>query len=188
MCHMDIQRFDISGPLLLTLQTFPDERGWFAEAYNARAFSEATGEHPVFVQQNLSVSVRGVLRGLHFQKPPHAQDKLIRVESGEVLDVAVDLRRGSPTFGRWISVRLSSETPQCFFIPKGFAHGFAVLSKTASFQYLVTDFWDKASEGGVVWNDPDLAIDWMIKTPIVAKKDAELPRFSELGDIFRYGE
>lgn len=183
---MDVQPCSIPGLMLIKPRVFTDDRGYFFEAFNARDFSKAIGKEIVFVQDNISQSRRGVLRGLHFQRPPHAQDKLVRVTRGSVLDVAVDLRAGSPTFGTWEAVELSEENHHALFIPKGFAHGFIATSDLVTFEYKVSDGWDQESEGGIVWSDPDLSIAWGIEQPIVSKKDAVLPRLSDLGEIFRY--
>lgn len=162
---------------------FEDERGFFLESYNKKEFAD-NGIDVEFVQDNHSRSSKDILRGLHFQKPPFAQDKLVRVTKGEVLDVAVDIRRDSPTFGKWAKVLLSEQNKKMFFVPKGFAHGFLVLSETADFLYKVTNYYNKDSEGGIIWNDPDLKIDWGIDEPILSEKDLILPRFQNLENIF----
>ncbi len=162
---------------------FGDERGYFFESYSERDFTEAVG--PVkFVQDNESKSRYGVLRGLHFQKEPYAQAKLVRVVSGAVLDVAVDLRKGSPTFGRHFSVELTGENHRQFFIPKGFAHGFCVLSEEVVFQYKCDEFYHPEAEGGIAWNDPDLAIDWRLPASdlILSPKDQRHPSFKTYND------
>lgn len=148
----------IAGLYVVTPQVFGDERGYFMETYQERDFAAAGIDHR-FVQDNQSSSRRGVLRGLHFQIN-HPQDKLVRVISGEVFDVAVDLRQGSETFGKWYGVRLSAENKKQFFIPKNFAHGFLVLSEHAEFCYKVTDFYHPNDEGGLMYNDPDIGVDW----------------------------
>lgn len=150
------------------------------ETYNYEDF-KAAGLDMVFVQDNQSSSTKGVLRGLHFQRE-HTQGKLVRVVSGEVFDVAVDIRKGSKTFGKWFGVTLSAEKKNMFYIPEGFAHGFYVLSDTAEFTYKCTDFYDPSSEGGIKWDDPTIAVDWPIPegvTPNISEKDAKHPAFSE---------
>lgn len=173
---MNIERFEIEGLLLLEPRVFEDERGYFFETYSEKTMSEV-GIDVRFVQDNISLSKKGVIRGLHFQREPYAQDKLVRVVRGEVLDVVVDLREGSPTYGKHQSVVLSDANHKMFFIPKGFAHGFAVLSDDALFEYKVSALYHPESEGGIIWNDSTLAIDWGIADPIVGKKDQALPGF-----------
>jgi len=169
----------ISGLFVIEPQVFSDDRGFFLESYNQKLFAD-NGINVTFVQDNHSRSSKNVLRGLHFQRPPFAQDKLIRVVSGEVFDVAVDVRPGSPTFGKFESVVLSADNHQMFFIPTGFAHGFCVLSKTADFLYKCTNFYSKESEGGVLWNDPNINIPWPIETPILSSKDQSWPLLKDL--------
>ena len=149
----------ISGLVIIQPSVFGDDRGFFMETYSEKVFAE-NGIDVKFVQDNHSRSSKGVLRGLHFQKPPFAQDKLVRCTRGEVLDVAVDIRPNSLTFGQYESVLLSEENKTMFFIPKGFAHGFLVLSDIAEFQYKCSNFYNKESEGGVLYNDPTIGIDW----------------------------
>lgn len=146
--------------VLFTPTVFGDDRGFFYESYNARVFSEVTGLQPDFVQDNHSRSTKGVLRGLHYQLPPHAQGKLVRVVQGEVFDVAVDIRRSSPTFGQWVGAVLSSQNHNQLWIPPGFAHGFITLSETAEFLYKTTDFYSPKSERCIAWDDPQIGIDW----------------------------
>ncbi|MFJ4142041.1 dTDP-4-dehydrorhamnose 3,5-epimerase [Pseudomonas sp. NPDC089734] len=154
-------------------KVFGDERGFFYESYNARAFFEATGIQPDFVQDNHSRSQKGVLRGLHYQIE-NAQDKLVRVTVGEVLDIAVDIRRSSPTFGQWVGVRLSAENSRQLWVPKGFAHGFVVLSDYAEFLYKTTDYYTPSAERCIRWDDPDLAIDWeLASAPQLSAKDQQ---------------
>jgi len=183
-----VERFAIAGPLLIRGRRFGDERGFFSETYNARAFAEA-GIGSVFVQDNHSLSrEKGTVRGLHFQRPPHAQDKLIRVARGRILDVVVDLRRGSPTYGSHIAVELSDSDDRQFFIPAGFAHGFCTLVPDTEVIYKVTDFWAPETEGGVLWNDPYLAIAWPdFAGASVAAKDAALPPLAALDTPFGRG-
>lgn len=157
---------------LFTPTVFGDERGFFYESFNARVFSEKTGQQAAFVQDNHSRSTKGVLRGLHYQLPPHAQGKLVRVVQGEVFDVAVDIRRSSPTFGKWVGAVLSEQNHNQLWIPPGFAHGFVTLSETAEFLYKTTDFYSPQSERCIAWDDPDIAIEWPIDyTPSLSAKD-----------------
>ncbi len=169
----------ISGVFVITPKIFGDDRGYFAETFKAPDFA-AYGIPTAFVQDNESCSSKGVLRGLHFQKE-HTQAKLVRVTSGRVFDVAVDVRPGSATFGEWVSVELDSVKKQMFFIPAGFAHGFLVLSDSATFTYKCTDVYDHDSEGGILWNDKDLAIDWpkLDVAYITSEKDGKHPGFKE---------
>ena len=176
---MTFSQTTISGLFVIEPQVFSDDRGFFLESYNQKLFAD-NGINVTFVQDNHSRSSKNVLRGLHFQRPPFAQDKLIRVVSGEVFDVAVDVRPGSPTFGKFESVVLSADNHQMFFIPTGFAHGFCVLSKTADFLYKCTNFYSKESEGGVLWNDPNINIPWPIETPILSSKDQSWPLLKDL--------
>lgn len=158
--------------VLFTPKVFGDERGFFYESFNARAFKEGTGLEPEFVQDNHSRSVKGVLRGLHYQLNPHAQGKLVRVVQGEVFDVAVDIRRSSPTFGKWVGAVLSAQNNNQLWIPPGFAHGFITLSDTAEFLYKTTDFYSTQSERCIAWNDPDIGIEWLPDcTPQLSGKD-----------------
>ncbi|WP_095162557.1 dTDP-4-dehydrorhamnose 3,5-epimerase [Pseudomonas sp. Irchel 3F5] len=157
--------------LVIEPKVFGDERGFFYESFNERSFHEATGINAHFVQDNHSGSQKGVLRGLHYQIA-HTQDKLVRVTAGEVLDVAVDIRRSSPTFGLWTSIRLSAQNNRQLWIPKGFAHGFVVLSDFAEFLYKTTDYYVPSAERCIRWDDPDLAIDWQLEsTPVLSAKD-----------------
>lgn len=173
-----MERFEtnIKGLLIIEPKVFEDERGSFFESYNKERFKEL-GINVNFVQDNQSISHKNVLRGLHFQKEPYAQDKLVRVTRGSVLDVAVDLRLNSPTYGKWASVNLSEKNGLMFFIPKGFAHGFLSLEDNTVFQYKCSNIYSKDHEDGLLWNDPNLAIDWGISNPIVSKKDLLLPDF-----------
>ena len=157
---MKITPTELPDLLLIEPKVFGDARGFFFESFSQRAFDEAVGRHVEFVQDNHSRSARGVLRGLHFQRPPHAQGKLVRVSSGSVFDVAVDVRRSSPTFGRWLGLELSAENQRQLWIPPGFAHGFLVLSDSADFLYKTTDYYAPASEGSVRWDDPTIDIRW----------------------------
>ncbi|QLC73407.1 dTDP-4-dehydrorhamnose 3,5-epimerase [Pseudomonas sp. LPB0260] len=173
---MNVIQTDLPGVLILEPKVFGDERGFFYESFNARAFAEATGLTREFVQDNHSRSQRGVLRGLHYQVQ-QAQGKLVRVTAGEVYDVAVDIRRASPTFGRWIGVQLSAENKRQLWVPEGFAHGFLVLSEFAEFLYKTTDYYAPAHERCIRWDDPSLAIDWPLVTApqLSAKDQAGLP-------------
>lgn len=160
MGQIKVFRPEIEGLMVIEPTVHGDSRGYFMETYNYNDLKEA-GLEKVFVQDNQSMSVKGVLRGLHFQKK-YPQGKLVRVISGSVLDVAVDMRKGSPTYGKWYSVELTAENKKQFYIPEGFAHGFLVLSDTAEFCYKCTDFYHPGDEGGIAWNDPSLGIDWGI--------------------------
>ena len=169
----------IAGVLLIEPKVFGDERGFFFESFNERAFAEATGMAPRFVQDNHSRSVRNTLRGLHYQIR-QAQGKLVRVVAGEVFDVVVDLRRSSPTFGRWIGERLSAENKKMMWIPAGLAHGFSVLSEYSDFLYKTTDYWAPQHERTLLWNDPELGVAWPLTgEPILAAKDKAGKRLSE---------
>ena len=177
----------LPGVIMIEPKTFEDDRGFFLETYHRDRYAEA-GMRCDFVQDNHGRSTKGVLRGLHFQLA-HPQAKLVRVVCGEVFDVAVDIRRGSPTFGKWYSAILSGENKHQLYIPEGFAHGYCVLSEVADFEYKVTDFYWPDDQAGVIWNDPDLAISWPIQDPILSEKDLSLPRLSEARlPQFRRGE
>ena len=178
----------LQGPLLLTPRVFGDDRGFFFESWNQQVFAaacEAQGQTaPAFVQDNHSRSSRGVLRGLHYQLPPHPQGKLVRCVVGEIFDVAVDIRRSSPTFGQWVGAVLSGENHQQLWVPEGFAHGFLTLSAHAEVLYKTTDFWSKDCEGAIRWDDPQLAIRWPLDPiggmePLLAEKDAQAPLLAE---------
>ncbi len=164
--------------LIIEPSVFQDERGFFMETYQQRRYTEA-GIESVFVQDNLSYSVRGTLRGLHYQVK-HAQAKLIQVIEGTIFDVALDIRRGSPSFGQWTSVHLSAENKRQLFLPQGFAHGFCVLSESAQVVYKCTDYYAAEDEGGVLWSDPALAIDWPISKPLLSEKDSQLPLLADI--------
>ena len=160
---------------------FNDDRGYFYEKFNEKKFEELTGLNGHFVQDNISKSSYGVLRGLHLQKAEHAQAKLVSCLEGCVYDVAVDLRENSPTFGKWFGIELSDENKLQFYVPRGFGHGFSVLSETAIFSYKCDNFYNKEAEGGVLWNDPELNIDWKLPLDeiILSEKDKTQPKFSE---------
>ena len=178
---MKIKETHIPGLLVVEPQVFGDSRGYFFESFNAAKFAEQTGIDTQFVQDNESCSSYGVVRGLHMQLPPHAQAKLVRVVEGRVLDVAVDLRKDSPTFGKHFAIELTGENHLQVYIPKGFAHGFSVLSETAVFQYKCDGYYAPASEAAIAWNDPDLAIDWKlpIEAVVLSDKDRNHPSLKE---------
>lgn len=169
---------ELPGVVILKPRVFRDSRGFFAETYHSQKFAEL-GIGVEFVQDNHSCSARGTLRGLHYQLK-HPQAKLCRVIRGEVLDVAVDIRHGSPTFGRWVGCVLSAAEMNQIFIPAEFAHGFAVLSESAEFLYKCSDFYDPASERGIAWDDPDLSIDWQIADVLLSAKDSKNPRLRDV--------
>ncbi len=184
---MEFKRLAIPDVWLIKPRVFGDDRGFFYESFNGKAFKEATGLDPQFVQDNHSKSARSVLRGLHYQLPPHAQGKLVRVTQGAVFDVAVDIRRCSPTFGQWVGELLSAENHAQMWIPPGFAHGFLTLSESAEFLYKTTDFYEPSSEAAIAWNDPDLAIEWPLEElktaglyqPLLSGKDQNAPSLKE---------
>ena len=180
----------VQGPLLLTPRVFGDERGFFFESWNQQAFNAAAGD-TAFVQDNHSRSSRGVLRGLHYQLPPHPQGKLVRCVLGEIFDVAVDIRRSSPTFGQWVGSVLSADNKQQLWVPAGFAHGFLTLSEQAEVLYKTTDFWSRECERAIRWDDPQLGIVWPLEAlagaePQLSEKDAVAPLLAELdeGNLF----
>jgi len=175
---MQVVETNLPGIIVFEPDVFGDHRGWFIETFNAERYKEA-GLEAEFVQDNVSFSSRGILRGLHFQNPV-SQGKLVQVLDGEVFDVAVDIRKGSPDFGKWHGEVLSVENHKQMFIPEGFAHGFCVLSETAIFSYKCTDYYSPSTEGGVIWNDPDIGIDWPVKEPVLSQKDTV---YSKLSDI-----
>jgi dTDP-4-dehydrorhamnose 3,5-epimerase len=181
---MNASALEIAGLVVFEPRVFSDERGTFFESFNDTRFREATGFGGQFVQDNHSTSHKGVLRGLHYQLPPHAQGKLVRVVSGAAYDVAVDIRAGSPTFGKWAGVELSAANRRQFWIPAGFAHGFLALEDNTQFLYKTTDFWHAPSERSLKWDDPAIAIDWPLTTPpILSGKDAEAPLLAA-ADLF----
>lgn len=181
---MNVTPTDLPEVLLIEPAVHGDERGFFLESFNERTFREIVGRDVVFVQDNHSRSARGVLRGLHYQID-HTQGKLVRVVKGSVFDVAVDLRRASPNFGRWVGIELSETNHRQLWVPEGFGHGFLVTSDSADFLYKTTDYWTPAAERCVVWNDPNLAIDWPLSdtAPIVSAKDQAAPRLDR-ADVF----
>lgn len=178
---MKVTKTFIEGLLLIEPDVHGDSRGYFMESFNARTFREVTGIDTDFVQDNESRSSYGVVRGLHFQRPPHAQAKLVRVVSGRALDVAVDLREGSETYGKHFAVELSGENHLQLYIPEGFAHGFSVLSDEVVFQYKCDDYYAPETEGALAWDDPDLAIDWRVPDVDVrlSEKDKNHPRLKD---------
>ena len=184
---MEVIKTKIPGVVIIEPRLFPDARGYFFESFSQREFEEKVGKID-FVQDNESKSSYGVLRGLHFQKPPYAQSKLVRVVKGAVLDVAVDIRKGSPTFGQHVAVELTEDNHRQFFIPRGFAHGFAVLTDEVIFQYKCDNFYAPASEGAIAWDDPDLGIDWRVPAEkvILSEKDKKHPRLKEIESPFSY--
>ncbi len=182
---MKIVKTDIEGVVLIEPRLFDDERGYFFEAFTERDFVEQVCDIR-FVQENEAKSSYGVVRGLHFQLPPHAQSKLVRVVSGRILDIAVDIRKSSPTFGRYVAVELSSENHRQIFIPHGFAHGYSVLSEEAVVEYKCDNYYAPESEGAVAWNDAALAIDWGIPADkvILSEKDKHHPTLAECDKLF----
>lgn len=184
---MDVIKTEIEGVVIIEPRLFTDARGYFFESFSEREFEEKVCRTR-FVQDNESKSSYGVLRGLHFQKGAFAQSKLVRVISGRVLDVAVDIRRGSPTFGRHVAVELSGENHRQLFIPRGFAHGFSVLSPEVVFQYKCDNFYAPHSEGAIAWDDPELGIDWKIPAEkvILSPKDSAHPTLKEADELFDY--
>ena len=175
---MKVLTTSLDGVLIIEPDVFGDQRGFFMETYQRQRYN-AAGIETDFLQDNLSFSVKGTLRGLHYQHP-HSQAKLVQVVQGEIYDVAVDIRRGSPTFGQWTGVHLSDENKRQFFIPEGFAHGFAVLSDTALFMYKCSDLYVPDSEGGLLWSDPDLGIDWPLSEPLLSDKDRRYPHLKDI--------
>lgn len=186
---MEVIQTAIEGVVIIEPRLFNDDRGYFFESFSQRDFEKQV--RPIrFVQDNESKSSYGVLRGLHFQKPPFAQSKLVRVIRGAVLDVAVDIRKGSPTFGQHVAVELTEDNHRQFFIPRGFAHGFSVLTPEVIFQYKCDNFYAPQSEGALAWDDPDLNIDWRIPADriILSEKDKHHPRLKDAQWLFDYTE
>ena len=186
---MEVIKTDIEGVVIIEPRIFKDDRGYFYESFSQREFEEKVCR-TTFVQDNQSKSSYGVVRGLHFQKPPYSQSKLVRCIKGAVLDVAVDIRKGSPTFGKYVAVELTEGNHRQFFVPRGFAHGFAVLSEEAVFQYKCDNFYNKESEGSVAWNDQELAIDWRIPVEkvLLSEKDKLSKTIAEADFLFDYNE
>lgn len=186
---MEVIKTNIEGVVIIEPRIFRDERGYFFESFSQREFQEKVC-NTVFVQDNESKSSYGVLRGLHFQKPPYAQSKLVRVIKGAVLDVAVDIRKGSPTFGQHVAVELTEDNHRQFFIPRGFAHGFSVLTDEVIFQYKCDNFYAPQSEGALAWDDPDLGIDWRLPAEkvIFSEKDRHHSRLKDADWLFDFNE
>lgn len=180
---MEISNTPIEGLKIVEPKVWGDARGYFFESYSEAAF-KAAGLPTDFVQDNQSLSAKGILRGLHYQKPPYAQGKLVRVIKGAVLDVVVDLRASSPTYGQHFAIELNEDNKTMFWIPPGFAHGFLTLADDTIFVYKVTGLYNKESEGGLLWNDPALVINWGIENPLLSDKDRVQPLLSELPVIF----
>ena len=186
---MEVIKTDIEGVVIIEPRLFKDARGYFFESFSQREFDEKVG-HIEFCQDNESMSSYGVMRGLHFQRPPYTQSKLVRCVKGAVLDVAVDIRKGSPTYGKHIAVELSGENHRQLFIPRGFAHGFSVLSDEVVFQYKCDNFYAPSEEGALAWDDPKLGIDWGIpeEAVLLSEKDRQHPSLDQLESPFSYGE
>ena len=185
---MTKEKTSLDGVYVITPQVFGDHRGWFCETYTAEKFHEI-GIDTVFVQDNQSYSKgKGTVRGLHFQKAPMAQTKLLRCTRGKILDVAVDIRKGSPNFGKWVAVELSAENKKMIYIPKGFAHGFLTLSEDVEVQYKVDNYYSPTHDRSIRFNDPAIGVDWQIDTPIISEKDRKAPLLSESDVNFIYGE
>lgn len=184
---MNVIETKIEGLLILEPRVFGDDRGWFMESFNQQAFEQILKKRnldiPQFVQDNHSCSQKNTLRGLHFQKAPYAQGKLVRVVQGKAWDVAVDIRPESKTYGQWVGVELSGENSKQFWIPEGFAHGFVALEDNTQFLYKTTNYYNKESEGAIIWNDPDLKIEWLISDitkVLVSDKDKMAPKFNQI--------
>ncbi len=179
-----VDRGELGGVRVVTPRVFADDRGFFFEAWNQQVFDEVVGRRVAFVQDNHSRSVKGVLRGLHYQSPPHPQGKLVRCVVGAVFDVAVDIRRASPTFGEWVGVELSADNKRQLWIPEGFAHGFYVLTDAAEVVYKTTDFYAPDCDRAIRWDDPDIGIDWPLDgEPLLSDKDAAAPYLRD-ADVF----
>lgn len=180
---MEITETEIKGLFIIQPKVFADQRGYFFESYNAEVF-KSKGINATFLQDNQSLSNKGVLRGLHFQAPPYEQGKLVRVITGAVLDVAVDIRKNSPTYGQHVAIELTEENKTMFYIPPGFAHGFATLRDSTIFSYKCTNVYNKASEGCVLWNDVSLGINWLLQNPVLSEKDQVGTAFKEFNSPF----
>ena len=180
---MKFSKTNINGLVVIQPNVINDQRGYFLESFNEEKFKKVI-DNVVFVQENESKSSKGVLRGLHFQHPPYAQGKLVRVIQGSVLDVAVDIRRKSPTYGQYFSIELSGKNKKMFWIPEGFAHGFLTLDDDTIFSYKCTQIYHKESEGSLLWNDSELNIDWGVKNPIVSEKDKKADSFANCKSSF----
>ncbi len=181
------EKTELEGVMLIHPKVFYDDRGYFFESYKKSEFA-AAGINVDFNQDNNSKSACGVIRGLHYQKAPHAQAKLVRVLKGAIIDVVVDIRKGSPDYGKWIKVELSEENRTMIFVPAGFAHGFVATSAFVELHYKVDNEYCKAAEGGVAWDDPALGIDWGVSNPALSEKDADLPPLAEADNDFIYGK
>jgi len=179
---MQIIKTEISDVLIFEPKVFGDDRGFFFESFNQKIFEEAVGREVNFIQDNHSKSAKGVLRGLHFQLPPFAQAKLVRCVVGEVFDVAVDIRKDSPTFGKWVGVNLSAENKRQLWIPEGFAHGFLVLSETAEFVYKTTNYYAPQYDRGILWSDQNIGIKWpqLATQPLLSDKDSKQPSLRDI--------
>ena len=177
------KKLSISDVILVEPKSFSDDRGFFLESFKTSEFTE-NGINTKFVQDNISHSVKDVLRGLHFQKNPKAQAKLVTAVKGDIFDVAVDIRKNSSTYGKWVSEILSEDNHNLLYVPEGFAHGFCVLSKEADVYYKVSNEYSPKDEGGIIWNDPSLNIEWPVSKPIVSSSDSQLPLFDNLDDYF----
>ncbi len=186
---MNIIKTEIEGLVIVEPRIFRDDRGYFYESFSQREFEENVCR-TTFVQDNQSMSSYGVVRGLHFQKPPYCQSKLVRCIKGAVLDVAVDIRKGSPTFGKYVAVELTEDNHRQFFVPRGFAHGFAVLSEVAVFQYKCDNYYNKESEGAIAWNDEQIAVDWRLPSEkvILSEKDKLSKPLADAEFLFDYNE
>lgn len=185
---INIIKTGIEGVYVIEPKVFSDNRGYFLESFNAKEFAEKTGIDVTFVQDNESKSKYGVLRGMHFQLPPYTQSKLVRVVKGKVLDVVVDIRKGSPTYGKYEMCELTEENHRQFFVPKGMAHGFCVLSEEAIFQYKCDDYYHPEAEGAIAWDDSDIAITWPISTNdvVLSEKDKHHPQLKDIDPPFNY--
>ena len=181
---MEVKKTKISGVFLIKPQVFKDNRGHFFESFNSKKFNESTGLDVQFVQDNQSLSSKNVLRGLHFQHPPFSQAKLVSVIKGEVLDVVVDIRKESDTFGEYLAENLNEENHHQLFIPEGMAHGFLTLKDDTIFSYKCSNYYDQGSEDGIIWNDSNLKIDWKIKNPLVSEKDQLAQNFASFVSPF----
>lgn len=185
---IEVKKTKIEGVLIIEPKLFGDARGYFLESFNAKEFAEKTGVDVTFVQDNESKSKYGVLRGMHFQLPPFTQSKLVRVVKGRVLDVVVDIRKGSPSYGKYEMCELTEDNHRQFFVPKGMAHGFCVLSEEAIFQYKCDDFYHPEAEGAIAWDDPDIAVSWPIPSEdvILSDKDKHHPFLKNFDSPFNY--
>lgn len=181
---MEVRQTELQDLLILQPQVFGDSRGYFFESYNENTLKSIIGDQYRFVQDNQSLSSKGVLRGMHFQVPPHEQGKLVRVIKGAVYDVSVDIRKNSPTYGQHFGMELSEENQTMLWIPPGFAHGFLTLRDETIFFYKCTGFYAKQAEQGIMWNDPDLGIEWNAENPILSQKDGEQTKFADFKSPF----